>query len=169
MIRETTLHAPRGATALLLLAALTLPSCGGQDSGPFTVTLDPVGSDIVGNRDIIGTIYLPPNFPGGWFRLGLNRSRPLEFGVLDEEAFADAPAGIDRIPYRIRGVASGTYSIFAGLDLDKNQKFEENEPAGYYAGTVAAPIRDTSTLQTFMVEGSKMNPIDFGIGVLPPP
>jgi hypothetical protein len=167
MIRETQLRASQLALTLLALGALSAVACGGDDSGPYTVTLDPQNPDVVGNRDIVGTIYLPANFPGGWFRLGLNRSRPLAFAVFDDQAFSDAPAGIDRIPYRVRGVGSGSYSIFAGLDLNKNEKFEDNEPVGYYDGTALAPIRDTATLRLFTVEGSKPNPIDFGIGVAP--
>jgi|GEM_PF-5388197 len=168
MIRETHLNWTQLALTTFALLALTAVACGGDDSGPYTVTLDPQNPDIVGNRDIVGTIFLPANFPGGWFRLGLNRSRPLEFGVFDDEAFSDAPAGIDRIPYRVRGVGNGSYSIFAGLDVNKNEKFEDNEPVGYYDGTVETPIRDTATLRTFTIEGSKPNPIDFGIGVAPP-
>ncbi len=162
------MQASRLALTLLALGVLTTVACGGDDSGPYTVTLDPQNPDVVGSRDIVGTIYLPANFPGGWFRLGLNRSRPIAFGVFDDQAFSDAPAGIDRIPYRVRGVGSGAYSIFAGLDINKNEKFEDNEPVGYYDGTVGAPIRDTATLRLFTIEGSKPNPIDFGIGVAAP-
>jgi hypothetical protein len=154
---------PRWIT-FALTAPLFLGACGGSADDDCTpaVFAAKIFTRDKGTAQLSGRVSFPSGTAGGrGFQIFAEEIAGIRLGSVPNNIFA-APRTCGRgMDFRLDNLSPGTYRISASVQSPEDSS--KVEYAGYYPGTVAAPVTSAAGARAVTVGADNISGIDFGV------